>query len=289
MPLGSTILPKKRRFIEGLGADSIVDLKATLFNATEAQRTRPTGFNSDRPIREAKKPFRVNRGVSKRHAADLVETRDSAQSDINIMASLNKKASQYAQMNGAATESHNENCLVDFEYKQLYGQPGQDAHVGPEPASEHQALAAALQSGARQQDAADVDDHMISSLITAGKEEAEQSAHADKLAKLQNRTARARRKHEKVRAMRKQGAAVVGQQQGAVEAVPAEWVRSESTANNTDGAQISQMIGREAQEQKRIAKDKNNEWGQLRAQGTTFVKGTTKYDIDVTRFVKGSE
>ena len=148
----------------------------------------------------------MNRGVSERHASDLAEARDGAQSDINITASLTKKAAQYAQLNGvtacafkravqlvaagASMDDHNNHCLVDFEYKQLYGMPGQvthslmciimlllrlvlavtgangwqDAHVGPEPASEQQALAAALRSGAAQEPT--TDECLISSMIS---------------------------------------------------------------------------------------------------------------------------
>jgi len=283
MPLASTILPKRARYIEGLGADSIVDLKATLFNATEAQRTnRPANFNTDRPLRAAKKPFRVNRGVSERHASDVAEARDGAQSDINITASLTKKAAQYAELNGASMDDHNNHCLVDFEYKQLYGMPGQDAHVGPEPASEQQALAAALRSGAAREPT--TDESLISSMISAAgkscKEGVEQEAHADKLARLQNRAARARRKQDKVRAQRKQ-------QINASAPAARERVEPSVPIHRPDVADISQLIEREAQEQRRVAENKNHEWGKLRAQGTTFVAGTTEYSRDMSSFVRG--
>ncbi|KAJ1478729.1 hypothetical protein T484DRAFT_1960573 [Baffinella frigidus] len=107
------INPKKRREIEGVGGQSLVDLKSTLFKAEdEAKRAKASGVPVSGGKLVMKAPVR-NKGVEEREARDLAQ----ADKRLDPAESLGVKMEQYHQMAGGGFRDDKEKFLVDFEQK----------------------------------------------------------------------------------------------------------------------------------------------------------------------------
>mmetsp|Transcript_2143 Transcript_2143/g.4000 ORF Transcript_2143/g.4000 Transcript_2143/m.4000 type:complete len:244 (-) Transcript_2143:106-837(-) len=116
----SSILPKKRKKIDGLSASSIIDLKAILFQAEEdAKRSK----SFDQPFRRARKVTRLsdtlgkaNSGVSARNERD--EQMHAEEQRFDVDAALRKKAQLYDRIARGEFRDSEERFLVDFDRKQ---------------------------------------------------------------------------------------------------------------------------------------------------------------------------
>lgn len=123
----SAVMPKKRKIIEGVGASSIVDLKAQLYRTQEESRnTRETAPNSSEYLHAKKKNHlsgllsQKNSGVEERDKRDKLEVK-ALQDGSVCYAALEKKAELYEQLlrGELPDEEEKEKYCVDFFQKNV--------------------------------------------------------------------------------------------------------------------------------------------------------------------------
>lgn len=125
MSLG-IINPKKRREIEGVSNQSMVDLKAAMFGAeAEAKRAKASG-TSGSATRLVVKPVAKNKGVEERMLRDRIEV----EKRLDPSECLGAKMEQYHAMSGTGFRDEREKYLVDFEQKKW--SEGGSVHRGAE-------------------------------------------------------------------------------------------------------------------------------------------------------------
>jgi hypothetical protein len=104
---GSSILPKKRKTIEGVTANTMVELKALIYEQQHAnQKIKKTKPDSDR-----------NKGIDTRMQKDEIQMESNIKS-LDSVANLQKKSEMYNKMvNGEIPQD--DNIMVDFLRKDL--------------------------------------------------------------------------------------------------------------------------------------------------------------------------
>uniref|UniRef100_A0A7S0HFG6 Uncharacterized protein n=1 Tax=Hanusia phi TaxID=3032 RepID=A0A7S0HFG6_9CRYP len=106
--------PKKRREIEGVSSSSIIDLKASLFQAEEeVKRAKASGKPLPAKQLVVKQPQTRNKGVEERAQRDQI----ALEQQLNPTESLNSKMQQYNAMISQGYMDSKEQFLVDFEQK----------------------------------------------------------------------------------------------------------------------------------------------------------------------------
>jgi len=103
----SAVMPKKQRYIDGVGTSSIIDLRAQLYKSLEDQRRAADGL-SEAPVRK-KGGFAAgifaqkNNGVAERDERDRLELK-ATQSGANSYAALERKAALYERLKRGEVE-----------------------------------------------------------------------------------------------------------------------------------------------------------------------------------------
>ncbi|CAI0545146.1 unnamed protein product [Linum tenue] len=147
----STIMPKKHRAIEGVGASSIVELKAQLYKSQEEARKAKDLAGTDVEYHRAKKKisphdaFSVkNSGVESRAHKDKLELK-AVQDGSASYAALEKKAALYEKLvrGELSDEEAEEKYCVDFFRKGIEVEESQKSQ-SPETSSSAAAAAASV-------------------------------------------------------------------------------------------------------------------------------------------------
>ncbi|KAK8923601.1 hypothetical protein KSP39_PZI019105 [Platanthera zijinensis] len=123
----SAVMPKKRKIIEGVGASSIVELKAQLYRTQEETRnTRESAPNSSEYLHAKKKVLlsgplsHKNSGVEERDKRDKLELKALKDGSVSY-AALEKKAELYEKLvrGELPDEEEKEKYCVDFFQKNV--------------------------------------------------------------------------------------------------------------------------------------------------------------------------
>ena len=110
----STIIPTKKKAIGGITSNSLVNLKAALYDSQQVAKKHRTGPKVERSVNSGK-----NQGVENRIQRDLQRLRADTQST-SFEASqeaLRRKAELYQKMMSGELEMNEEEQLVDFDIK----------------------------------------------------------------------------------------------------------------------------------------------------------------------------
>mmetsp|Transcript_18993 Transcript_18993/g.44509 ORF Transcript_18993/g.44509 Transcript_18993/m.44509 type:complete len:239 (-) Transcript_18993:273-989(-) len=119
------VRPSKKRDIEGVSASSVVNLKATLFQAQEeAKRTKLGGAGGRDPIRK-QLVIKKNAGIEARMLKDEQE----AAKRLDPTEELSKKMARYEDMVQRGEIDQGERFLVDFEMKSWQKGPEENCHA----------------------------------------------------------------------------------------------------------------------------------------------------------------
>ncbi|CAM6055555.1 unnamed protein product [Sphagnum tenellum] len=114
----SSVMPKKQRTIEGVGASSIVELRAQLYRTQEdVKRAKETGveFDSLRPRKKIDAFSKKNSGVEERASRDKLQLK-AVKDGSESYAALEKKAELYDKLlrGEVSDEEEKEKYSVDF-------------------------------------------------------------------------------------------------------------------------------------------------------------------------------
>ncbi|KAL9263407.1 hypothetical protein AKJ16_DCAP18672 [Drosera capensis] len=142
----SSIMPKKHKAIEGVGASSIMELKAHLYKEQEEARKSRELSGPDFEYQRAKRkiptspsdPFsRKNSGVDARAHKDKLALK-AAKDGTDSYAALEKKAQLYEKLvrGELSDEEDKEKYCVDFFRKGFMQEEKQDSHEGKPSAVE---------------------------------------------------------------------------------------------------------------------------------------------------------
>jgi len=118
----SGILPKKAHVIEDVGAGTVVDLKATVFQANEDRKYNSgRGINSERRGKDKKETWTINSGVNARAARDNAEIIAERVDIQRSEQALIRKTNEYEEMARKARigddDGYDPRYSVDFEGK----------------------------------------------------------------------------------------------------------------------------------------------------------------------------
>ncbi|GJQ14815.1 hypothetical protein GpartN1_g6606.t1 [Galdieria partita] len=102
---GSSVLPKKRHYINKVSGRSLFGLRAALYKEEEASK-----FRWKRRTRKRKLDDTQNPGVEQRAARDIQSM------EVDVTSHLEKKAALYQQLCEAGVDEESE-YMVDFEHK----------------------------------------------------------------------------------------------------------------------------------------------------------------------------
>lgn len=119
----SSLLPKRPKQIEEVGKASMVDLRAALYQSEETLQQTDGSLRAEEQERRMKRKADVlggmkNRGVAERDAADVAYELDEQR---RVEQALKRKASTYEALMRGDTSVAPDDCLVDFEMKQMTG------------------------------------------------------------------------------------------------------------------------------------------------------------------------
>uniref|UniRef100_A0A061RW37 Cytochrome b561 ferric reductase transmembrane family protein n=1 Tax=Tetraselmis sp. GSL018 TaxID=582737 RepID=A0A061RW37_9CHLO len=136
----SAVQPKKRREIDGVSVNSIVDLKAQLYRTQEQARLRADGMIGPEDLQARRKAgldvtllSRKNAGVEERSRRDEAELQRSSDRVAECYAALERKAKLYEQLVRGEAPDNEDTYNVDFLQKHTLEQEAE--LLRPQPSS----------------------------------------------------------------------------------------------------------------------------------------------------------
>eukprot|EP00884_Botryococcus_braunii_P017920 jgi/Botrbrau1/4811/Bobra.0325s0031.2 len=109
--VGSTVVPKKARLIEGVGMGGVLELKAELYRAQEEARMNPQARGRKKGRVEIK---RSNAGVQERDRKDRAAIKTDKDRLAESAAALKRKAAMYERLAAGVEDDEDEQYNVDF-------------------------------------------------------------------------------------------------------------------------------------------------------------------------------
>eukprot|EP00741_Cyanophora_paradoxa_P006750 tig00001038_g6528.t1 len=201
----SSLLPGKRRKIEGVSTRSVVDLKAVLFSSEDAfNRSRvvsDAGYKRGAKARLGKVKDmlgKANAGVAVRSEKDVAETSQAAAP--NVSAALAAKARIYERIRRGDLDDKHDRFLVDFEAKRDEAEERREPEYRPTMLSIDMKME--IERKKWEEDAK----REIAQGGPKNDEDERRAAHRELLEQLQKQTEKERRARNNLRERRKQAA-----------------------------------------------------------------------------------